>query len=118
MHSDGVVLLYRSTCRKCRFLSQCLALCSFGWIRRIPSQSHEAAELCASYGVTPRKLAVIGYGRVFTGWHAVPAVPALALLALRAWQSARRRVTGFDAGTCVTPRRGPITRRAIGSDTK
>ncbi len=61
------VLIYRSTCAKCRRLSRAVVILTLGRVRRIPLASLEAAALYQRHGVRPGKLALAKGGRMFTG---------------------------------------------------
>jgi hypothetical protein len=82
MTTRSVILLYRATCAKCRVLSLMLVWLSLGWVRRLPLMSPEAAALYEAHSLQRGKLAVIGYGRIFTGWRAFPGIAVLAALAI------------------------------------
>ncbi len=77
----GAILLYRSTCAKCRVISLAVVCLSVGLVRRVPLSSPEAGRLYEEHGVRPGKLALVGGERMFTGWYALPGVLALLVLA-------------------------------------
>ena len=83
MRNRGVVLLYRSTCPKCRALSLAIVLLSLGWVRRLPLASVDAVKLYNAHSMRPGKLAVAGYGRMFAGWSVIPGFGVLAAKAIQ-----------------------------------
>lgn len=84
------LLLYRSTCGKCRILSAAVVVLACGAIRRVPAASPEAARLYASFDQPPGQLAMISGDTFHTG----RAIPRAFLMALAT------RFTGiqWDAG--------------------
>jgi hypothetical protein len=79
----GVILLYRSTCPKCRALSLAIVLLSVGWVRRLPLASVDAIKVYDAHSMRPGKLTVVGYGRAFSGWRVVPGFGVLAAKAIQ-----------------------------------
>jgi len=83
MSRGNPVLIYRSTCQKCRALSKLVVLFTLGWVRRVPLSSVEAGALYEAHSVRPGKLAIVGYGRVFIGRDVFRGLAELARDALR-----------------------------------
>jgi hypothetical protein len=77
------VLLYRSTCGKCRVLSRFIVCLSLGWVQRVALLSPGALAMVDAYGLPRAKLALIGYGKAFTAWRTIPGIAVLMGLALR-----------------------------------
>jgi len=61
------LLLYRRTCPRCRFLSRAVIALSGGGIRRVATDSTEAALLYARHGAPGGKLALRHRGRLHVG---------------------------------------------------
>jgi hypothetical protein len=61
------VLLYRSTCPRCRFLSRAVVVASGLAVRRIANDTPEAAAVYARHGVAAGKLALVHRGRIYAG---------------------------------------------------
>lgn len=83
------VLLYRASCRRCRFLSRLAVALSFGAMRRIALSSDAAQQLYQQHPETRGKLALIDGEYVRCGLRVVPA--GLALAARGLWQALLRR---------------------------
>jgi len=64
-HRDRAVLLYRSTCPRCRFLSALVVLLSGRAIRRVPNHTEEAAALYARHQRGAGKLALFNGRRAY-----------------------------------------------------
>jgi hypothetical protein len=61
------VLVYRSTCPKCRWLSKIALIITFNQLRRIPLSSDEAQQIYAAFPGTKNKLAVFYRGKLYIG---------------------------------------------------
>lgn len=83
MSTPSTILLYRSTCTKCRVLSLLIVWLSCGWIHRVPFSSPEASMLYEAYDMRPGKFALIGGRHIFLGWRAFPGLATLAVMAFR-----------------------------------
>jgi hypothetical protein len=83
MNTPGAILLYRATCAKCRILSLVVVWLSLKWVERVPISSPRANALYEAHDLQPGKLALIGYQRIFLGWHVFPGLAALTMFAIR-----------------------------------
>jgi ribosomal protein L2 len=80
--SNKSLVLYRHTCRKCRFLSRLIDLLSGHMIERIPIDSARAAQIIAVFPEARGRLMLLTPQGVTVGR---PVIPTAVLLVLRAW---------------------------------
>lgn len=96
--SRRLVLLYRGTCPRCRFLSRAAVVLSGNGIRRIPNDTAEAETLYLRHGEAQGKLALLRGSRLYVGqrvfaetgrailWSWVARIPGLGRLVKPACQ--------------------------------
>jgi predicted DCC family thiol-disulfide oxidoreductase YuxK len=71
------ILLYRGSCRRCRWLARMAVIASAGSLRRVALDSEAAARLYELYPATRGKLALIDGERFWCGLGVVPAAARL-----------------------------------------
>lgn len=71
---NQAVLLYRSSCTKCRILSRLVTILSLGCVLRIPNGSPDALFLLNTYQLDASKAMLIESGNVYRGFGLVVAV--------------------------------------------
>jgi len=67
------ILLYRASCRRCRWLARLATAASLGGMRRVPLDSEGAQRLYERWPQTRGKLALIEADHAWTGLAVVPA---------------------------------------------
>lgn len=72
------VLLYRGSCRRCRWLARLTVIVSAGALRRVALGSDAAQQLYERYPATRGKLALIDGDRYWCGLGVLPAGARLA----------------------------------------
>jgi predicted DCC family thiol-disulfide oxidoreductase YuxK len=71
LDDNQLVLLYRSTCKRCRILSGLVIALSLGIVRRIPNNSNEAKHLIKVHQLNSSRVILIEGSRVHNGFHAI-----------------------------------------------
>lgn len=83
------VLIFRATCRKCRWLSWIAVVTLYGTMRRIPHDSSEAKAILRGTHEKRLKVTVVHRGRVYSG---VGAISKIGLLFSTNWWKRIARV--------------------------